>query len=243
LDLFTKLQQRCTLLFLQTYPTPQAAMAASVHQLEEVLRRAKHPNPTAVAAQIFEQLHQPHLQADAVTTRSKARLMLVLVSQLLPLIEQIAQYDKEIATLFLTHEDQELFESLPRAGQRLAPRLLAEIGDDRSRSQDASSLQALGGTSPVLFQSGMYSKAHRRLGCIQPLRNALHHFAWQTTQSEPWARQYYQRKRAEGKSHTVAVRALANVWVRIIFAMWVHHRCYEAITFETAQRQHARTAA
>jgi transposase len=243
LDLFTKLQQRCTLLFLQTYPTPQAAMAASVHQLEEVLRRAKHPHPTTVAAQIFEQVHQPHLQADAVTTRTKARLMLVLVSQLLPLLEQIAQYDKEIDTLFLTHEDHEIFASLPRAGQRLAPRLLAEIGDDRSRYQNASSLQALGGTSPVLFQSGMYSKAHRRLGCIKPLRNALHQFAWQTTQSEPWARQYYERKRAEGKSHTVAGRALANVWVRIIFAMWVHHQCYEAPTFEQAQQQHARKAA
>jgi transposase len=218
-------------------------MAASLHQLEEVLRRAKHSNPIPVAAKIFEQLHQPHLQADAVTTRTKARLMLVLVSQLLPLLEQIAQYDKEIATLFLTHEDHEIFESLPRAGQHLAPRLLAEIGDDRSRYQGASSLQALGGTSPVLFQSGMYSKAHRRLGCIKPLRNALHQFAWQTTQSEAWARQYYERKRAEGKSHTVAVRALANVWVRIIFAMWLHHQCYETATFEQAQQQHARKVA
>jgi transposase len=243
LELFTKLHQKSTLQFLQTYSTPQTAMAASVEQLQQVLRRAKHSNPTAVAAKIFEQLHQPHLQADAVTTRTKSRLMLVLVSQLLPLIEQIAQYDKEIDTLFLTHEDHALFESLPRAGKRLAPRLLAEIGDDRKRYQDASSLQALGGTSPVLFQSGMYSKAHRRLGCIKALRNALMQFAWQTTQSEPWARDYYQRKRAEGKSHTVAVRALANVWVRIIFAMWLHHQCYQTATFEQAQRQHARPAA
>jgi len=95
----------------------------------------------------------------------------------------------------------------------------------------------------VLYQSGMYSKAHRRLGCIKPLRNALHQFAWQTTQSEAWARDYYQRKRAEGKSHTVAIRALANVWVRIIFAMWLHHRCYETATFEHAQQQHARRVA
>jgi transposase len=243
LELFGKLQQKSTLVFLQTYPTPQEAMAASVQQLQEGLRRTKHPQPRLVATQIFERLHQPHLQADAVTTRTKSRLMLVLVSQLLPLIEQIAQYDKEIATLFLTHEDHEIFASLPRAGQRLAPRLLAEIGDDRERYQDASSLQAWGGTSPVLFQSGMYSKAHRRLGCIKPLRNALHQFAWQTTQSEAWARDYYQRKRAEGKSHTVAVRALANVWVRIIFAMWLRHRCYETGTFEQAQRQHARKVA
>src|SRR5581483_7451029 len=243
LELFSKLQQKSTLLFLQTYPTAQAAKTASAHQIQEVLRRAKHPNPLPVATQIVERLHQPHLQADAITTRTKSRLMLVLVGQLLPLIEQIAQYDKEIDTLFLTHEDHEIFASLPRAGQRLAPRLLAEIGDDRKRYQDAGSLQALGGTSPVLYQSGMYSKAHRRLGCIKPLRNALHQFAWQTTQSEPWARDYYQRKRVEGKSHTVAVRALANVWVRIIFAMWLHHHCYETTTFEQAQRQHARKAA
>ena len=243
LDLFAKLQQKSTLRFLQTHPTPQAAMAASEAQLQQVLRQAKHPNPNLVAAKIFKQLHQPHLQADALTARTKSRLMLVLVNQLLPLIEQIAQYDREIDTLFLTHEDHEIFESLPRAGQRLAPRLLAEIGDDRQRYRDASSLQALGGTSPVLFQSGMYSKAHRRLGCIKPLRNALHQFAWQTTQSEAWARDYYQRKRAEGKSHTVAVRALSNVWVRIIFAMWMDHRCYETAIFERAQQQHARRAA
>src|SRR5207302_1945563 len=83
-------------------------------------------------------VNQPHLQADAMTMRTRARLMLVLVSQLLPLLEQIAQYDKEITTLFLTHEDHEIFASLPRAGQHLAPRLLAEIGDDRSRYHDAS---------------------------------------------------------------------------------------------------------
>jgi transposase len=243
LELFTKLQQQSTLLFLQTYPTPQEAMGASAEQIKAVLRQARHPQAHKVAQEIVERLHQPHLQADAVTTRTKARLTLVLVGQLQPLIAQIAQYDKEIDTLFLTHEDHQLFESLPRAGQRLAPRLLAEIGDDHLRYQDASSLQALGGTSPVLFQSGMYSKAHRRQGCIKPLRNALHQFAWQTTQSEPWARDYYQRKRTEGKSHTVAVRALANVWARIIFAMWMHHRCYETTTFEQAQRQHAHRAA
>jgi hypothetical protein len=95
----------------------------------------------------------------------------------------------------------------------------------------------------VLFQSGVYSKAHRRLGCIKPLRNVLQQLAWQTTNSELWARDYYQRKRAEGKSHTVAVRALANVWVRIIFALWLHRQCYQTAIFEQAQQQHAHQAA
>jgi transposase len=158
-------------------------------------------------------------------------------------VEQFAAYDKEIEQLFLSHEDNEVFSSLPGAGKRLAPRLLAEISDDPSRYETAASLQALGGTSPVLFQSGSYSKPHRRKGCIKPLRNALHQFAWQSTQQEAWARDYYERKRAEGKSHSVAVRALSNIWARIIFAMLQSHTPYVSATFEQAKRLHALKAA
>ena len=243
LDLFSQLQQKSTLVFLQAYPTFEAARAASLHEIQQQLKHTRHPHPADTAARVVELLHQPQLQGDVVLTRTKSRLMLAQVRQLLPLMQQIADYDKEINTLFLTHEDHALFESLPRAGQHLAPRLLAEIGDDRQRYQDAGSLQALGGTSPVLYQSGMYSKAHRRLGCIKPLRNALHQFAWQSTQSEAWAKDYYQRKRAEGKSHTVAIRALSNVWVRIIFAMWTRREWYQTATFELAKLQHARRVA
>ncbi|HEX9133926.1 MAG TPA: IS110 family transposase, partial [Ktedonobacteraceae bacterium] len=57
------------------------------------------------------------------------------------------------------------------------------------------------------FASGNYAKAHKRFACLKPLRNALHQFAWQSTLSEPWALTYYQRKRAQGKTHSMALRA------------------------------------
>jgi hypothetical protein len=69
--------------------------------------------------------------------------------------------------------------------------------------------------------------------------NALQQFAWQSTRSEAWAREYYRRKRAEGKTHSMALRALANVWVRIIYCMWMTKISYEAATFEAAQLAHA----
>lgn len=243
LELFTKLQQRSTLLFLQTYPTPEAARAASVEQIGQVLRSAGHTSARKVAPAVFAQMHQPALQANAITTRIKSRLVLALIAQLLPLLEQIAAYDKEIEHLFLSHPDHEVIQSLPGAGKRLAPRLLAEVGDDASRYESAASLQALGGTSPVLFQSGNYSKPHRRLGCIKPLRNALHEFAWQSTHQEAWANAYYERKRAEGKSHSVAVRALSNIWARIVYALLKAHEPYVSTTFEQAQRLHAHKVA
>ncbi len=239
LDVFGKLQQPCTLAFLRAYPTLQAARAASLEELTTLLKQARYPGASQKAQQIVQQLEQPTLHANEVTARTKSRLMLALVAQLEPLLKQIADYDKEISRLFLSHADSELFQALPGAGARLAPRLLAELGEDRSRYESASSLQALAGTSPVLFQSGTYQKAHRRLGCIKPWRNALHQFAWQSTQQEAWAKAYYQRKRAEGKSHTVAVRALANVWARILYAVWKTNKPYQSATFEQAQLAHA----
>jgi transposase len=243
LNLFAKLQQHSALVFLQTYTTPQAAQAASVEEIATTLRAGKHTNPRRTAPKIFEELHRPQLVANAVMVRTKSRLMLSLVKQLLVVVEEIAAYDEEISTLFLTHEDQAIFASLPGAGQRLAPRLLAEWGDDRARYTDANSVQTLAGTAPVPFKSGNYAKAHKRFACVKPLRNALYQFAWQSTRQEAWARNYYRRKRAEGQSHSMAVRALANIWVRIIYRMWQSQTCYQTTVFEQAQHQHARRAA
>src|SRR5216683_520658 len=49
LSLFAKLQQHSTLVFLQTYPTPQAALAASVEQITQVLKNAGHTTAKQVA--------------------------------------------------------------------------------------------------------------------------------------------------------------------------------------------------
>ena len=100
-----------------------------------------------------------------------------------------------------------------------------------------------GGNVACDLSSGTYAKIHRRTACIKPLRNALYQFAWQSTMQEPWAKAYYQRKRAEGKSHSMALRALTNVWIRIIYTIWYIHAVYEAATFEAAQQKHGHQAA
>jgi hypothetical protein len=42
-----------------------------------------------------------------------------------------------------------------------------------------------------------------------------------------WARRYYQEALARGKSHHVAVRALAFKWIRILFACWKNNTPYD----------------
>jgi hypothetical protein len=239
LTLFSTLQQASTLAFLRAFPTLQAARAASKDDIVAVLKAAGYGRADTKAQEIQVKLAQPALQARAEVTRAKSRLMLSLVGQVELHLRDLAAYDEEITRLFLSHSDSKVFASLPRVKTRLAPRLLAEWGDDRGRYAAVASVQALAGTSPVVFASGRFSKVHRRYACAKPFRNVLYQFAWQSVQKEAWAATYYQRKRAAGKSHSMALRALANQWVRILFALWHKHEAYDPAVFLTAQQAHA----
>jgi transposase len=246
LSCFDSVALPIALLFLQHFPTPVAARQASVEQLTDFLVTARYPRSLpatrAKAEQLAAVLQSPQLQAPAPVVRAKAQLTQVLVAQLLLLHEQIAAYDAAIGALAHQHEDHALFASLPGAGPRLAPRLLAEWGDDRTLYANAASVQALAGTAPVLFQSGAYRGVRRRRACVNALRQALYHFARESVVLDEWARAYYRRKRAQGRSQAMALRALANHWVRILYAMWLHRTPYDPAILQAAQQAHGSEA-
>jgi transposase len=68
---FDKVQQHSTLVFLQAYPTPQSAQAASASEIVATLHTGKHTNPRQAAARIVEEMHRPQLVANAVTVRAR----------------------------------------------------------------------------------------------------------------------------------------------------------------------------
>jgi hypothetical protein len=243
LHLFSKVHDQVTLRFLQRYPTPEQAQAATQPEGYALRRERHYPHAEAKAAQIWTQLHAPQLRADPITHRVKTRLMMALVAQLLLLMPQVADDDRELRRLFAQHADAPIFASIPGVGKRLGPRVLAEWGDDRERYQDAGSVQALAGTAPVLWQSGQYRKVRMRQGCVKPVRHTLHQLAGDSRQTEAWARDYVQRQRGKGKRYAMALRALATQWVRIIYAMWRTQTPYDRATFEAAQQAHRPRAA
>ena len=86
--------------------------------------------------------------------------------QLRVLEVQLEDYRWQIEKLFAQHPDHDPFGSLPGAGPKLAPRLLAELGDDRHRFESAQALQGYAGTAPVSYWSfqnlGDYFFSQRR---------------------------------------------------------------------------------
>lgn len=243
LELFSDLTSDTPLLFLKAFPTLEAALEMDISQLAVFFKVNHVPRPNETASRVYIELHKPQLQARPAIIRAKSRLALGLIEQIQVLKKQIQAYDREIDRVFKSHSDSQIFASLNRAGKRLAPRLLAEWGDNRERFNSAKEVQALAGTSPTPYQSGKLSYPHFRWSCVKDFRYVMQHYAWQSTLVEPWALDYYQQKRSAGKQHNEAVRALANIWVRIIFAMWQKREPYNREFFLAAQKEHRKQIA
>jgi len=150
-----------------------------------------------------------------------------LVTQLRQFNQAINQFDQKIRELFKSHPDHFLFESLPGAGEQLAPRLFVVFGSDRSRWADATDIQKYSGIAPVVERSGKSLWVHRRLARPIFVCQTFHEFAQQSTHRCSWADQFYRRQRQRGKSHHSAIRALAFKWIRIIYACWKANKPYD----------------
>jgi transposase len=129
--------------------------------------------------------------------------------------------------------------SVPGVAVTLGARLQAGLGPDRGRFDRAEAVQALAGTSPVLYPSGKLLRVHMRRACGKHFRATVHQLAFTSLSRCAWARAYYGQYRARGHGHHAALRALANVWLRILFRMWKTRKPYDEARFLADRARHA----
>jgi transposase len=127
---------------------------------------------------------------------------------------------------------------MPGAGPLLAARLVAALGADRARLASAEAVPALAGTSPVAYHSGKLRRVPRRRACDKRFRHTMHQVAFASLSRCAWARAYYDAYRARGHGHHAAFRALANVWLRILFRMGQNRAPYDEARFIAARARH-----
>src|SRR5262249_32618264 len=131
----------------------------------------------------------------------------------------------EASTHFDQHPDAGIITSLPGLGSLTGARVLAEIGDDRSRFADARALKAYAGAAPVTRASGKSSTVmHRRVknprlaGAAKTHRLAGAGYLWAfaALTASPGARAHYARRKAAGDRHVAAQRNLFNRMIGIL---------------------------
>jgi len=110
--------------------------------------------------------------------------------------------------------------SVPGIGVICAATILGEIGDI-NRFNKPSQLVAYAGYDPSVFQSGQFSgtNSHISKRGSRYLRWAIWLAADRARMFDPLLREYYEKKRGEGKCHKVAICAVARKLCNIIFAV------------------------
>lgn len=226
LEVFGSLGAQITLHFLQAYNTPQAAVRLSWTEFETFARKHHYPNPKKWP-ECFARLQKVQLEGSPETVLVYQDEVILLASTLLTTIRAKNQALRELKVLFQQHPDHFIFDSLPGAGQFLAPALLAKFGDDRQRFLTPAGLQALAGTCPVTESSGKRKTIKFRWGCDREFRQIVQQWARHSLSESVWANAYWQQTRPHCDSDNHAYRCLGNRWLAIAWKLWHSRQAYD----------------
>jgi transposase len=208
---------------LEQWPSLQDLQRVKPAKLEKFLRDHHCADIAERLLQIRQALPATH---DRALLDSAPYQVAALVRQMAVLRDSLRQLEKRIAELAAQQEDWHIFQSLPGAGAALAPRLMVALGTQRDRYSSASELQCFSGIAPVKEASGNTQWVHFRWACPKFLRQTFHEWAACSIAQCEWAHAYYQQQKAGGKTHHVAVRALAFKWMRILYRCWKDRQPY-----------------
>jgi transposase len=212
--------------FLAQWPQLEAIQKAAPDQLRNFYRQHYRLGEKLPLRLAEISAAQP-LTRDKAVINASIPMVQALLEPLRGLIAGIETFDQQIKDCYQQHPDKEIFNSLPGAGEVLAPRLLAAFGADRARYQSAEEIQCFSGIAPVTERSGKTKFVRRRLACPKFVRQSFHEFANSSIKWSRWARAYYDQQRHRGNKHHEAIRSLAYKWTRIIYRCWQDHEPYD----------------
>jgi transposase len=207
---------------LAAAPTPSAAAKLTRTQLRALLRRAgRQRGVDAEADRIQAILRAEYLRQLPLVEDAFGRQALALLRQLDAACINADELASATVERFATHPDAAIITSQPGLGALTGARMLAEIGDDRSRFKDARALKAYAGSAPVTRASGKSRAVMHRRVKNQRLAATGYLWAFAALTASPGARAHYDRRRTAGDRHIAAQRNLFN---RLIGCL---HHCLE----------------
>jgi transposase len=200
-------------------PTPAAIARKRRATLEKDWKL--RPKAAALQALAADSLADPALSA------ASAPALQVILASLAELGARLRTLDQEIDTLSaqtLDPQSKALLETIPGFGPTTAGKVLAylprQILQSGSNRTAAARLQAFMGNDPRLQESGQWkgqTKMSKR--GVETLRTAFFQAAFSAAQHDPELRAFYQRKRAQGKSHQLALSHLMRILTRRLVAV------------------------
>jgi transposase len=219
-------KSRAALILLTGYQTPDGLRRAGAARLTAWLRKRKARNADTVAAAAIAAANAQH--TTVAGEQLAAAMVARLAKEVMALDTEISDTDAMIEDRFRRHRHAEIILSMSGFGVTLGAEFLAATGGDMNLFASVDRLAGVAGLAPVPRDSGRISgnlKRPRRYD--RRLLRACYLAAQIAIRTDPASRTYYDRKRAEGKTHTQAVIALARRRLNVLWAMLRDHRPYQ----------------
>jgi transposase len=194
---------------LAAAPTPAAASALTLAQLRGLLRKAgRSRGIDAEATRLRDAFRAPQMRQLPLVEQAMGRQATALPGQLDAACAAADDLEQAVTESFNQHPDAGIITSFPGLGSLTGARVLAEIGDDRSRFSDAKGLKAYAGAAPVTRASGKTKAVMHRRVKNQRLAAVGYLWAFSAITASPGARAHYDRRKDAGDRHTAAQRNL-----------------------------------
>src|SRR5271166_5441582 len=214
---FPTLKHKSALTVLAAAPSPEDAQRLTRRRLVSLLKQCGRRNDPPVVEQILNDLKAPALRQPAQIETALATTVAGLLTIVVSMQNAVEHLEARLGAEFDTHPQAVILRSAPGLGPILAARVLAEIGDDPKRFDDASGLRAFAGTAPVTIASGRSHYVKARKVRNKRLGDACHWWAFATLTKSAGAREHYDKRRAAGDQHNAALRNLAN---KLLGRLW-----------------------
>jgi transposase len=191
-------------------PTPAAGARLSQARIATALRRAgRKRGITTLAAHIQQTLRIPQLRQPPLVENAMGCQVSALLATLATECANADQLTAAATEAFAQHPDHEIITSFPGLADLTGARVLAEIGDDRTRFTDARA-KAYAGSAPVTRASGRSISITRRRIKNDRLNAVGFLWAFATLPRPGPPKDHYDRRRARGDRHAAALRHLFN---------------------------------
>lgn len=168
-------------------------------------------------------LMEKHLFVSGGSSLGKEAIQTMLES----VTKQTDQFERSLKKKYKDQSDIGIISSIPGIGWKLAFIVWSEIGDIH-RFKSAKELVAFCGLDPRIRQSGKTLNSTGKVtkrGSTR-LRYAFFLGANLSRMFDPEMKAYYEKKKAEGKKHTVATCSTARKLIHRVFAVWKRGTAY-----------------
>ena len=209
-------------------PAAAAAANLSVSRIAAALRRAGRSRGIAeTAAEIKAGLRKSQLRQPVQVEKAMGKHALALLAALDTACTNVDELGQASAELFRTHPDYAVITSFHGLADSTGARVLAEIGDDRTRFADARALKAYAGSAPVTRASGRSICITHRHIKNNRLANVGWMWAFSAASTYEPARRHYRQRREHGDRHAAATRHLFNKLLGQLYHCLQHNQTFD----------------